>query len=75
MTRFNTLIMSITLAITTLSFSAHASQTVTMTINNGRHVVFGKVVKGMSVVKKIESYGSASGLPSATLTISACKVD
>merc|ERR1719333_1285001 len=28
---------------------------------DGRHVVFGKVLEGMNVVKSIESYGSQSG--------------
>ncbi|KAG6008523.1 cyclophilin peptidyl-prolyl cis-trans isomerase Cyp2 [Claviceps maximensis] len=28
---------------------------------NGKHVVFGKVVSGMDIVKKIEGYGSQSG--------------
>ncbi len=42
---------------------------------NGRHVVFGKVNKGMSVVKQIERFGSRTGVPSKTITISACKVN
>ena len=40
---------------------------------NGRHVVFGKVIKGMSIVKKIESLGSASGNTSKVISISACR--
>lgn len=40
---------------------------------NGRHVVFGKVIKGMSIVEKIERFGSSRGDPSKTITISACK--
>ena len=36
---------------------------------DGRHVVFGKVVEGMDVVKKIETMGSASGHPKAKVTI------
>ncbi len=39
---------------------------------DGRHVVFGKVVKGMDVVKKVESYGSQSGATSAKITIADC---
>ena len=31
---------------------------------DGRHVVFGKVVDGMDLVKKIEALGSGSGTPS-----------
>merc|ERR1719267_259453 len=36
---------------------------------DGRHVVFGKVIDGMDVVKKIEAVGSQSGKPSKTVTI------
>merc|ERR1712095_220145 len=36
---------------------------------DGKHVVFGSVVEGMDVVKKIESYGSQSGKTSADVVI------
>ncbi|KAF8501208.1 cyclophilin-like domain-containing protein [Gautieria morchelliformis] len=36
---------------------------------DGRHVVFGEVVDGMDLVKKIESYGSTSGSPGAKIKI------
>ncbi|CAK9435642.1 uncharacterized protein LODBEIA_P03690 [Lodderomyces beijingensis] len=36
---------------------------------DGAHVVFGEVVDGYDVVKKIESLGSESGRPSATIVI------
>lgn len=39
---------------------------------NGRHVVFGKVVEGMDVVKKVESYGSESGRTAAKIEIKDC---
>merc|ERR1712098_231323 len=39
---------------------------------DGKHVVFGRVVKGMDVVKKIESFGSQSGKTSKKITISDC---
>jgi cyclophilin family peptidyl-prolyl cis-trans isomerase len=39
---------------------------------DGKHVVFGNVVDGMDVVKKIESYGSQSGSTKAKIIISDC---
>ncbi|CAG9559820.1 unnamed protein product [Danaus chrysippus] len=39
---------------------------------DGRHVVFGNVVEGMDVVKKIESMGSQSGKPSRKIVITDC---
>ncbi|KAG6415927.1 hypothetical protein SASPL_123346 [Salvia splendens] len=37
---------------------------------DGRHVVFGQVLSGMDVVKKIESLGTESGMPKATVIVS-----
>merc|ERR1711994_60123 len=39
---------------------------------DGAHVVFGKVVEGLDVVKKIESYGSRSGRTSKKIVIDNC---
>ncbi|KAG8703329.1 Multifunctional pyrimidine synthesis protein CAD [Ceratobasidium sp. 395] len=36
---------------------------------DGAHVVFGEVVEGLDIVKKIESYGSQSGKTSKKITI------
>ncbi|KAK9840360.1 hypothetical protein WJX74_008290 [Apatococcus lobatus] len=36
---------------------------------DGRHVVFGRVIDGMELVKKIESYGSGSGKPGKSVKI------
>lgn len=38
---------------------------------DGKHVVFGEVVEGQDLVKKIESLGSPSGKPKADIKIAA----
>jgi peptidyl-prolyl isomerase F (cyclophilin D) len=39
---------------------------------DGKHVVFGKVVEGLEVVKKIEGFGSESGRTRAKIVIADC---
>merc|ERR1711988_1387990 len=39
---------------------------------DGKHVVFGKLVEGLDVVKKIESFGSRSGRTSKKIVIDNC---
>jgi cyclophilin family peptidyl-prolyl cis-trans isomerase len=39
---------------------------------DGAHVVFGSVVEGLDVLKKVESYGTQSGQPKAKILIADC---
>jgi peptidyl-prolyl isomerase F (cyclophilin D) len=39
---------------------------------DGRHTVFGKVVSGMDIIKKVETYGSQSGRTSKKIEVADC---
>ncbi|KAJ3068798.1 hypothetical protein HDU98_008091 [Podochytrium sp. JEL0797] len=39
---------------------------------DGKHVVFGSVVEGYEIVKKVESYGSQSGATKAKIVVADC---
>jgi cyclophilin family peptidyl-prolyl cis-trans isomerase len=39
---------------------------------DGKHVVFGKVVQGMDVVKTVEGVGSGSGATRAKVVVESC---
>jgi cyclophilin family peptidyl-prolyl cis-trans isomerase len=39
---------------------------------DGKHTVFGKVIKGMDIVKKMETFGTEDGKPTAVITIMDC---
>ncbi|MFS7932563.1 putative peptidylprolyl isomerase [Helianthus anomalus] len=39
---------------------------------NGRHVVFGKVIKGMEIVQKMDQFGTSEGTPSGLVQITNC---
>jgi peptidylprolyl isomerase len=41
---------------------------------NGKHVVFGQVLEGIDVVRKIETYGSPTGAPTSTIRVTDCGV-
>lgn len=41
---------------------------------DGKHVVFGQVLKNYELVKEIESHGASNGKPRTTITISDCGV-
>jgi len=41
---------------------------------NGRHVVFGRVIKNMDLIKKVEGFGSSSGSTSKRVVFKDCRI-
>ena len=39
---------------------------------DGRHVVFGSVVEGMDIIKRVEGFGTRSGKTSAKIVVDDC---
>ena len=39
---------------------------------DGRHVVFGSIVEGMDIIKKVESFGSRSGKTTSKIVVDDC---
>ncbi len=42
---------------------------------NGKHTIFGEVVEGQDVVKKLEEAGTSTGTPKETLTINTARIE
>ena len=39
---------------------------------DGKHVVFGKVTKGIEIIQKMESLGTPNGMPKTDMIIADC---
>ena len=55
-----------------LTFNTLLISNILSIINAGKHVVFGKVMEGMDIVKIMEETGSPSGKPSKIVKIKDC---